>query len=46
MEEDVKGEIKPQEVKCIQDCINRGTPICNGCVNGSKYEWDYTDIYG
>jgi hypothetical protein len=44
--QDSKPEPTPQVVKCLPSCINRGTPTCKGCVNGSKYEWDYTEING
>ena len=42
--QDSKPEI--QEVKCLPSCIYRGTPMCKKCVDGSKYEWDYTEING
>jgi hypothetical protein len=45
--QDSKSEPTPvKECFVMPSCIYRGTPECKGCVNGSKYEWDYTDIHG
>lgn len=36
-------ELEPTNCKYdIPSCLYRGTQICDGCVDASKYEWDYT----
>lgn len=44
--QDSKPEPVVQDCQVLPSCIYRGTPECKGCVNGSKYEWDYTEING